>query len=256
MTTLILTLLPADVSRRLQAAVSSSFKLRPVSLSEIEHMLADAVSASIVIDPCLLRPESFASVVGMAARAGSSMLLYSSPNRLAAERALQAAHELAVEVCFYGSDDDPRLMRRLLENLGRPSVPALMLHALGDTLSTLEPALQLAAVGLFGGQSIPDTAEQFAKRARADEATVRRWLQHVGLRGVKRLLCCARVARAWEPLSSGRVTLERIVERYGFGSIRSLDDNFGQLIGLPPRRAARALRATEFAERLVVAAKT
>lgn len=247
----ILALVPGEALQRLRVALSRSFFLKPIGLHEVEIALNRSDHATLVVDPSILREEAYAALVSAVARAGAPMMLYTSPLPSIAARILATSRVLTPELVFYPAENEPAVLNRLLGQLGKPSVSAIILRRVTDHVLHLGAPLRQATLDLFGWRHMPSSAKAFAAAIRLDEAKVRRWLQRAGFRGSKRLLSTIRVARTCEVLLANSNPLEGTIAQYGFGSVRTLNANFHDLLGCAPQRINWVLDANESASRLV-----
>jgi len=248
-------LLDAEAFRRLRTSLGPSVTLVQIGAQEAERDLRSGRVAALVLDPCIVRGDVFTAIVSAAAQGGEGMLLYLPWTQLGAERALEAARKLAVEVVISGIDDEPAVLRALLSDLMRQSVPALVLRELADRFAGLKPVLQRASIGLFGWRSLPESAGALATAAGMSRSTVNRRLSGVGLQGSWLLLTCARLARTWAALEEAHSSIPRVASVGGFPSPGAFTHDFRKVIGLSPRNAIRLLNGASFAKRLIEAVK-
>lgn len=248
-------LLDAETFRRLRTTLGPSVTLVRLSASEIERDLRSGRVGAIVVDPGIVRDEVFTAIVSAAAQGGEGMLLYPPLTKLGIERALEATRKLTVEVVFSGTENAPTVLRALLPNLMRQSVPALVLRELADRIAGLKPVMQRVSIGLFGWGSLPESTGDLAKAAGVNRSTVNRWLHAVGLEASWVLLTCARLARSWAALEEADKSIARVAQVGGFPSPGAFTRDFRAVVGLSPRNAIRELDRARFAERLIAAVK-
>jgi hypothetical protein len=249
----ILALLAAEDSRRFRLALPRHVQVREVSIAALETHMESAAPKLVVIDPALVRPDRFVSLVQQFRSLGNvAVLVYAALTPDTAHAVIVASGVVPVETVFFGSYDERGALAAVCEQLLVTSVPAIILSHLARSIGRMPLPLSTRVVGMFGGQPIAASTSGMLEGLGVSVHAARDWLRSAGIEKPHALRASIVLARLYPELSQNHERLESIAERHGVRSVRVLARACQMLTGLSARRAGR-LSPVEFASRIVTA---
>lgn len=245
-------ILPISLFRRVESALAGAADVRLcATTSEASIALRARSKRALIVDPTSVSESTLFALAVAAADAGASIVAYSAMEKISCSRILELARRWETEVVFLGAEQEREILSRAIDPARGLSVAARVLRDLASPLARLQ-GLQLrsASLSLFGWLPVPASVHDFYALSEGTDRTCERHLRRVGMRPGIRLLCCARVARAWEGLRRDATSVGPAGERPGCENERKLRDDFRSLVGVPPARARRDFATPEFATKI------
>lgn len=237
--TKVLSLVSDSVFSRLSQQLPKYLAPQRSSLSDLESSLSDRVV--VVLDPSSLTDASYRGVLTATADGRVPVVIYCdalSP-RLAL-RILQATRAgLAFELVLFSADDRD-VLRRIVADFGRRTVPAEVLERLAPSVAQLPQPLAGRVVGLFGWGALPPSVHSLFSGLPISARSARASLRSAGMRRASRILAAARVARAYEASAArGDITIDQVAHNVGFAGSAAIHTACRLLTG---RSAGAVLR--------------
>ena len=247
----VLSVVSDDRFNRLRAQLGAGRCLpTAASCAEAAAALRAARCDVLIIDPSHVRADTYMSVIRLAASTGTRVVLYCPRDYIGLRRAIDAANVMPVELIVQDGDGETGALRRALDCIGEPSLPALMLVELATTICHMRPPLATTVAALLGGCSVPQTVSDFLGGFDEHPRTVQSWITRAAISSPSDLLWGIRIGRLYDCLTERQATLERVADEYGV-SARTLTSKWSRLTGFPPRTAVRELDRHEMSRRLV-----
>jgi hypothetical protein len=247
----IFALLRAGAFDRFRNAVGRQYDVRIATIPSLESQLREIAPNLLVVDPSLLRSDSFTALIEtVRCRGDTGLLVYTALTCDAARAIVLGSQAMPIEVVFAGSAHERAALITGCASPLKASVPALVLQGLATTIAKMPASLATRIVGLFGGQPIPSSTAKMLADLGVCVDTARDWLASAGIDQPHLLRACALLARSFQYLAERGDRLETIVERVGAGSVRTLRRASTTIVGLPTRQAGK-LTESEFARRLL-----
>ena len=247
----ILALLRADRYKQFRATVAPKYEVQSVDLVTLKSRLADSDAKLIVVDPSRMRPEAFIALMETANANGNTAVLVHAPLTPETARVVVEASRIqCIEVVFFGAYDEREALAQVCDQLMVPSVPALVLSGLAESLARMPPPLATRVVGQLGGQPFLRSTSAMLNGLGVDSHTVRRWLTVAGITHPHHLRSSVVLARTFPELARRRQSLAQIVDHFDAGSERGFRRVCKTLTRLPPRDAGR-LDGVDFAARML-----
>jgi AraC-like DNA-binding protein len=249
----IVTLLPDESLRRFRSRLPRTLDLHVcASVAEVLSSIRGHSDRLLVLDPTVIRVDTFPSLVESLARTETRVLIFTRIDRVAAARVVALCRVLPVELVGWDEPNDLGLVSQRLTNWVESSVAAMVLSALAKPLADFPVPLTMAILELFAGRPIPRSVEEFFGTLRMRRRTAETALRTAGLVTAGPLLNCASLARAWEFLKRTDKPVGEVAEASGC-SPTTFRSHFRALVGVSPRQARQSLSSEEVARRLVVA---
>lgn len=215
---------------------------------QLLEMIRRVPSAHLILDPQCLVDLTLIRVIEAASNSAALFLL-GRLNARTCQAYILASRSRPTKALFTDMGETDRL-RNLLREADAMDIPAQIVAQVGSRFLRIPLQIRIQTVGLFAGASIPRSAFQLGRIVGLHHRTIERWYARSDLAGIARVLCVARLARAWSHMHARHLSLVRIAKLVGFGSARTLSR---QCFLLTESHAshAHACDASDFASRLV-----
>lgn len=229
-----LTLLPDELARRLAWSKPPGTTIRRISAAECDSAVLDRAPGLLVVDPTMLRLDSFERLLHSIARTGCRFVLYCPANRLAAQRILSANLLLPAQVVFQGALRESELIERIVINGHDNTAAMLVVHHLARRISALSRDEGEAVMSRFVDQPVRSVEHGSVLSTTLVSRSARRHLTKSGLAPVRQICAVARVVRAFDEIRYGECTVSDAAERVGYRDERSLEAAFARIVAFTP----------------------
>jgi len=152
-------------------------------MTSVSRELCKLAGGTVVIDPYVLRADSFEKLLIQTRNAGARLMLYGELNTVFRTRLLAASRELCVEL-FLTDVSAPESTFREVLALDEESVCARVLHGLIRNIVSVPRPFGNEVLRIFGWAPLPASATDLSRRLGASSRTVY-WCAHTRVCAVR-----------------------------------------------------------------------
>lgn len=186
----------------------------------------------VLIEPRLGAAHGRALHRVMATSPGWTTATFCLPDGRDASDLIECTARFAFPMVRAGGMSKKQSMQALLSQMERLRASIRIIPYLATKLRCADPRLATELVALFASSATPPSEKQVASLLGLTPRSVRRLLVVARMPSWPRLAAASRVLRAWNDAGSANDT-NSVVERYGFGSARTLRRQWQMVTGRP-----------------------
>jgi hypothetical protein len=221
-----------------------------VRYANLESALSREPVGIVVLDPVALSERAFVAAVSLVKNSGTRLVLYADHDAPITERVLAANKLMTAEVVLKAIDDDVAVLRSILSS-PHDSIPAQVLHGIGERLRRMPPDICRSTLELFSWMPVPQTVGGFATGLDRSPNEINVVYRRVGVCSLHQMLLVARMARLFSSLGDSTGKLDTAARAHGLGTIRSLERQTRLCFGMSPLRVAKELNGIAYARGLI-----